>query len=181
MPLSGFEQLIVGYDPDSLDGKQFERGVADGKLSAVKQQNEALKTENAALRKKDAELSTYGLGKRWSLRVATLSEEIHAKQEALDNALDKVKRLEEQLHAAQEEDEAVEAGLRLRRNADMQAIKRWQTQSGRYDTWPDHTDLCVFLMERIDELEAKAVELEISADAWADMCQRLEDQRDSSA
>lgn len=45
----------------------------------------------------------------------------------------------------------------LRRKADMRAIKRWQEANPGNDLiWPDHADLCVWLMDRIAELEARS-------------------------
>ena len=53
--------------------------------------------------------------------------------------------------------EAAEAYLQheqnfdLRWEADMRAIKRWQSvdPEKRKLTWPDHTDLCVWLLDQI--------------------------------
>lgn len=42
--------------------------------------------------------------------------------------------------------------FRLRWAADMRAIARWQAEHGNTLIWPDHADLCVWLME---QLEAK--------------------------
>lgn len=42
----------------------------------------------------------------------------------------------------------------LRWQADQRAIKRWQAATGRTMTWPDHADLCVWLMEQLDAKEA---------------------------
>lgn len=44
----------------------------------------------------------------------------------------------------------------LRWKADMRAIKRWQAEkpAERELVWPDHADLCVWLMGRLDSLEA---------------------------
>ena len=39
--------------------------------------------------------------------------------------------------------------------ADMRAIKLWQAATGRTRTWPDHTALVVWLLEKLDEAEAK--------------------------
>lgn len=40
----------------------------------------------------------------------------------------------------------------LRWNADMRAIKMWQEAGeGRELTWPDHADLCVWLLGQLDE------------------------------
>lgn len=47
-----------------------------------------------------------------------------------------------------------EASFDLRWKADMRAIKRWQEKTGRTQVWPDHADLCVWLLERIKGLEA---------------------------
>lgn len=38
----------------------------------------------------------------------------------------------------------------LRWRADMRAIKRWQEATGRTMVWPDHADLCVWLLEQLD-------------------------------
>lgn len=46
----------------------------------------------------------------------------------------------------------------LRWKADMRAIKRWQAENylERQLIWPDHADLCVWLLGRLDSLEAAA-------------------------
>ncbi|AUN31996.1 hypothetical protein [Niveispirillum cyanobacteriorum] len=46
------------------------------------------------------------------------------------------------------------AGFMLRWRADMRAIARWQAATGRVMTWPDHADLCVWLMEQLDAKDA---------------------------
>lgn len=38
----------------------------------------------------------------------------------------------------------------MRWEADMRAIKDWQAITGRDMTWPDHADLCVFLLLNLD-------------------------------
>ena len=44
------------------------------------------------------------------------------------------------------------ATFRLRYDADMRAIKRWQgAHPGNDLTWPDHADLVVWLMEQLTE------------------------------
>lgn len=43
----------------------------------------------------------------------------------------------------------------LRWKADMRAIKRWQEKTGRKMVWPDHADMVVWLMERLEEAESK--------------------------
>lgn len=42
----------------------------------------------------------------------------------------------------------------LRSTADLRAIKRWQDATGRSMTWPDHADLVVWLLERLEKAEA---------------------------
>lgn len=43
------------------------------------------------------------------------------------------------------------ASFDLRWKADMRAIAKWQEATGRKLTWPDHADLCVWLLEQLDE------------------------------
>jgi hypothetical protein len=46
-----------------------------------------------------------------------------------------------------------ERSFDLRWNCDMRAIKKWQAAGeGRELKWPDHADLCVFLLEQNDRL-----------------------------
>lgn len=40
----------------------------------------------------------------------------------------------------------------MRWKADMRAIKRWQDAGGDKNTWPDHADLCVWLLDEMDKL-----------------------------
>lgn len=43
----------------------------------------------------------------------------------------------------------------LRWNSDMRAIKRWQeAHPGNDSVWPDHTDLSVWLLKRLEQCEA---------------------------
>lgn len=48
------------------------------------------------------------------------------------------------------------AGFNLRWDADRRAIKRWQAATGNLLVWPDHADLCVWLLKRLDALEGKS-------------------------
>lgn len=50
--------------------------------------------------------------------------------------------------------EELEAGFDLRWQADQRAIKRWQGATGKSLTWPDHADLCVWLLGRVDVAES---------------------------
>ena len=48
--------------------------------------------------------------------------------------------------------EGMEHIFAMRREADMRAIKMWQESSPGNDlTWPDHADLCVWLMDKITQ------------------------------
>lgn len=41
----------------------------------------------------------------------------------------------------------------VRLDAEMRAIRRWQEMTGKALTWPDHAELCVWLMQQLDERE----------------------------
>jgi hypothetical protein len=62
----------------------------------------------------------------------------------------------------------LQASFDLRWKADMRAIKRWQeAHPGSELTWPDHADLCVWLMEQLELASAKLAEVdEILAANW---------------
>ncbi|MGY3278084.1 hypothetical protein [Bradyrhizobium sp. S3.7.6] len=50
--------------------------------------------------------------------------------------------------------EAREFSFDLRWNADMRAIKRWQAEKpGRELSWPDHADLCIWLLEQLADID----------------------------
>ena len=57
----------------------------------------------------------------------------------------------------------LQASFELRRNADMRAIKRWQSEDPekRELTWPDHADLCCWLLDQLEQspVEADCLEL----------------------
>ena len=54
--------------------------------------------------------------------------------------------IEARVHAAE-----LQATFNLRWDADMRAIKRWQAAGpDRELTWPDHADLVVWLLERLE-------------------------------
>jgi hypothetical protein len=44
-----------------------------------------------------------------------------------------------------------DAAFDLRWQADMRAIKKWQKATGKKLVWPDHADLCVWLLEQLDK------------------------------
>lgn len=49
-----------------------------------------------------------------------------------------------------------EQSKHLRWNADMRAIKRWHDAGGDELTWPDHADLVVWLLERLEKKDGQA-------------------------
>lgn len=55
---------------------------------------------------------------------------------------------------AQAEAAELQQTFDLRWKADMRAIQMWQEETGKELTWPDHADLCVWLLERLDKAEA---------------------------
>jgi len=78
-------------------------------------------------------------------------------QIALAHALKESRELVEGLKAnieqlvidAHEDD----SSFAIRRDADDRAMQRWQKATGRSKVWPDHADLCVWLMGKIENLE----------------------------
>jgi hypothetical protein len=60
-----------------------------------------------------------------------------------------IRSLENQAARYLERNQELESLFKLRYDADMRAIKMWQdAHPGREDTWPDHADLVVWLMEQ---------------------------------
>lgn len=67
------------------------------------------------------------------------------------------------LEAMDEIDER-QASFDLRWKADMRAIKAWQAaHPGKERTWPDHADLCVWLMDEIERLREHVQRLGMQA------------------
>ena len=80
----------------------------------------------------------------------------HAKIELDDKGRDVWPMCNRDIEAMEKAAQSIEEHSRtfkLRRNADMRAIKRWQAATGQELTWPDHADLVVWLLERLDRLE----------------------------
>ena len=75
-----------------------------------------------------------------------------------------IKRLRHRLKRARLDVEGFEKTFRLRWDADMRAIKRWQAAApGRELTWPDHADMVVWMLETQDAI---AQELALLADSF---------------
>lgn len=62
--------------------------------------------------------------------------------------------LEQVLGTSSEEDRLFD----LRWDADMRAIRMWQAETGRDLVWPDHADLVVWLLKKMDEAGVKLPE-----------------------
>jgi hypothetical protein len=60
--------------------------------------------------------------------------------------------LRERAEKAEEACAEMQATFDLRWKADMSAINAWQEKTGETLTWPDHADLCIWLLERIRSL-----------------------------
>ncbi len=83
----------------------------------------------------------------------------------------------EESPSAEEMVAQIEAIFDLRYACDMRAIKRWQAATGRDLTWPDHTDLLVWLLSELDKAEACVVEaakeVRIGWDTWCKKATRV--------
>lgn len=75
--------------------------------------------------------------------------------ELLRDAINELDRQNAQITKFKAEAEDENRSFDLRWNADMRAIKRWQAATGRELVWPDHADLCVWLLEQLDAVEEK--------------------------
>lgn len=71
----------------------------------------------------------------------------------------------------------------LRWKADQRAIKRWQAATGKGETWPDHADLCVWLLEHIDRAEAlsRTGAVKLDVDVLAQEIRRVDGNHDLGA
>lgn len=104
-------------------------------------------------------------------------------ERALTTANERIKELAKELG---EQD----SSFLLRWEADQRAIKRWQEATGKELTWPDHADLCVWLLEQNEalraSLRAKAERMKSDAiichqEPPCDGCKALMEQRDEYA
>ena len=62
--------------------------------------------------------------------------------------------LRAQLATAQQELSERDASFDIRWKADMRAIEQWQAVTGEKLKWPNHSDLCVWLMQQLAALQA---------------------------
>lgn len=86
----------------------------------------------------------------------SVAAEIRRRLEAAEQAEAEKARLQARVEELEGEKAEHDASFDLRWKADMRAIKRWQKSHPKWqDVWPDHADLCVWLLERIATLEAQ--------------------------
>ena len=91
------------------------------------------------------------------------------------------------LEEVRRERDELQFGFDLRWKADMRAIARWQeAHPERPNIWPDHADLCVWLLEQIDIAQLAAdlsehtdINLQ-AASAWKERAETAERERDEA-
>lgn len=115
---------------------------------------QALETERHLLAVQEAKLRRAG---------DDLADERAARELAEERAHDLARLLDQARHAAELDrariaelelnDQEIDSLFELRWQADHRAIERWRAATGREFVRPDHADLCVWLMDRIVELE----------------------------
>lgn len=101
--------------------------------------------------------------KKHLLKELTL-DRLQEAQDTIENVTNGVgtiigERVMETIKAAIDDVTDLNAGFMLRWDADMRAIKRWHEGGGDELTWPDHADLCIWLMERVDSMEKALLNL----------------------
>ena len=70
--------------------------------------------------------------------------------------IEEVERMAEEAVHLKEEIEDHEASFELRWKADMRAIKQWQeAHPGNDHIWPDHADLCMWLIGEVERLKGE--------------------------
>jgi len=83
-----------------------------------------------------------------------LQELVRVHREAAVARLDVMHELQARIDSLEAEIKDRAASFELRWGADRRAIKRWQDATGHHETWPDHADLCVWLLGELDRLRA---------------------------
>jgi hypothetical protein len=70
----------------------------------------------------------------------------------LERKSELIAQLTAELEERTEERDNLQVSFDLRWKADMRAIKAWQTAHPGSDlVWPDHVDLCLWLMEQLNK------------------------------
>lgn len=67
--------------------------------------------------------------------------------------------LRRRLAEAEKDRDELQAGFDLRWKADIRAISRWKGSTGQTMNWPDHADLCCWLMDGLAASEASRAKL----------------------
>src|SRR5262245_39999824 len=89
-----------------------------------------------------------------------MSDEVFVLAEEVDALLQEMNNL-------RKESVEHEHSFEIRWNADMRAIKKWHEAGGDPMTWPDHADLCVWLMGQRNEALNHATRLRAQAEGFA--------------
>lgn len=80
-----------------------------------------------------------------------LTDQLDRLHSAIKHESDCVEAAKAEIKRLTDEDADHDRSFDLRWKADMRAIKRWQeAHPGNDLVWPDHADLCVWLMEQLD-------------------------------
>lgn len=72
------------------------------------------------------------------------------------------------IKALEDEGNELQASFDLRWKADMRAVDMWHEAGGDELTWPDHADLCVWLMEQNSEQDKAIAQLRHDRDVLAE-------------
>lgn len=84
-------------------------------------------------------------------------EKLKEQYELMNRAITSVRQYKEdnqdELASLREELEDRDASAELRHAADMRAIAAWQQETGEELKWPNHADLCVWLINKINRPE----------------------------
>lgn len=78
---------------------------------------------------------------------------VYSRRILTECTVDDLERLVVRLLQDRREQIAMQKTFDLRWAADMRAIKRWQDATGKTDTWPDHADMVVWLLEQLEATE----------------------------
>ncbi len=85
--------------------------------------------------------------------VAVVKAERDRAQRACEQMGERITSLEAELGRLRSEHDELEAVFAARWSADMRAIKRWQEETGKDNTWPDRTNMVGWLFDRVEQLE----------------------------
>jgi hypothetical protein len=88
---------------------------------------------------------------------------MHGGHDCVGRLRSKLAAVEAERDGLREERDSLQTTFDLRWKADRRATSRWQEATGEVLTWPDHADLCAWLLEEVDRLRTwEVVELKTS-------------------